>query len=1166
MRYPIVLHIFLMGILLVSMLFAIPFVHSARSSELLILKQGETAQVESTYVSDSQAGILDPVLIEHSAASAGPTTYSSVRTDVTPTPSSELFMPAGPAGNMRSADCTGGYFRVGPGGTTSFATAAGTISLWLKFDSVGPNGRFWGQDDNFETRWQSNRLVLDWGSATALQGTKSDWLADHWYFIAVTWDQDANTLVIYWGDEDNHPIVDASTSWSGVVVGRLFENDIMNSKRSTNPSDHVDGHIDDFRYYSVQRTLDELRSDYKLSLTGSEVGLVHYYGFEDSLDDSAGSSTLVSSGSYTYSKDVFSGNDGWKAEHIEVNVRNIEQLFALRGSFESGVPGTDTDWITDNASCYPNGWRARRLSLNQQDSQRVSYNISTPAYVVLENEGYDNGSAYLHYNGTTIYWYQIINNSLMNSQFEFSMKYLYQRGPIGENYRGVFEFGFQIMNGSSVVSNWSLDATNMTERGIWNEIDSVIVEIPKELTSFELRVFFSINANASYVGMPYGDPDLDADVNNGRYVTFWVDDVSLTAMQKPSPMHIDLQAHFTMFGDITIFGESGTGSILINCSYRDRSFMPFSFSSNTTISFEYLVRVSKMTRFYNSSYQKSLDNEGVLFEAELGENPKFLLYTYMKSYSDVGDLGFIVHYPHDWYGPDVQDPLGNNITFQLVVGPDSCEIPIGKANLVGWWQVQLRGPNYVSSISTQVLKDTGPSWANETIYRNGDRVRCIATLGHLAEAIGYVSNVEFNWYLPSGNLWWTDSISNWNSTNIITNGTTLGSSNATIGLWIVTLSWYNGTEVAFGHASFEVRHTLTVFAQTPTIEIEPNGAFTAAISVYDQDNGNPILSDASVIGNWSTQEILFSPNLAKGWWEADFNSSTIGTGDFVVLVIVSIPYYDVGNCSIDVSIPVAESLFIITVKATLLGALSVFAFFVVLTVARRFYASAATRRNLEIVALKGRIEDARTLIGVLVIHRSIGLPIYSRIIKGGFQESLLSSFITALSQFRAEFSWDEPKWTAIPITEVITAVQTEMLICAMITVESASLRQRGQLETFARDIGLQYDLENGKIRQMVNNRDLSESIDPVFFSHFDGALFERYVGVRDDLPKHLDLVRETLEGMEIDNGVTPEAIIKSMTLQGYSDRKSYNAVLEAIDSGYLILAEKSLPAEAGSRE
>ena len=138
---------------------------------------------------------------------------------------------------------------------------------------------------------------------------------------------------------------------------------------------------------------------------------------------------------------------------------------------------------------------------------------------------------------------------------------------------------------------------------------------------------------------------------------------------------------------------------------------------------------------------------------------------------------------------------------------------------------------------------------------------------------------------------------------------------------------------------------------------------------------------------------------------------------------------------------------------------------------------------------------------------------------------------------------------------MITAVQTDVLICAMITVETASERQKSQLDLFGKDIGERYDLENSEMKKMVNNRNLDDSINPIFISHFDGALLNRYIGMVDTFPKHLYPVKTALKSIELQNGVAPEAIIKAMILLGYSDRKSYNLVLEAIDNKYLIAAE-----------
>ena len=171
--------------------------------------------------------------------------------------------------------------------------------------------------------------------------------------------------------------------------------------------------------------------------------------------------------------------------------------------------------------------------------------------------------------------------------------------------------------------------------------------------------------------------------------------------------------------------------------------------------------------------------------------------------------------------------------------------------------------------------------------------------------------------------------------------------------------------------------------------------------------------------------------------------------------------------------------------------------------------------------------------------------------------------LRATTQFRSEFSWDEPIWSAIPITEVITAVQTEVLICAIVTVEQASEQQKSQLEAFGRDVGGLYDHEDDTIRQMFHTPELSEvflrAFDPIFESYFDGALMKRYVGVKKDLPSHLTPVADAFHSLSIDYGVTPEAMIKAVILLGYTEYRAYEMVLEAIDGGFMIAGERKLP-------
>ncbi|MFX0108859.1 MAG: hypothetical protein ACFE7R_11280, partial [Candidatus Hodarchaeota archaeon] len=251
------------------------------------------------------------------------------------------------------------------------------------------------------------------------------------------------------------------------------------------------------------------------------------------------------------------------------------------------------------------------------------------------------------------------------------------------------------------------------------------------------------------------------------------------------------------------------------------------------------------------------------------------------------------------------------------------------------------------------------------------------------------------------------------------------------------------------------------------------------------------------------------------------------------------------------------------VGAGLIGAILLLLVLVSIAVGRRYYISYSTNRYLTLLALKERIEDAKNLIGILVIHRRIGLPVYSRIIKGAFEESMLSSFITAISQFRAEFSWSEPVWTAIPITEVVTAVQTQHLICAMINVEHASSRQKEQLELFAMEIGELYDGEEETIQKMFHTTEVGEAflqgMDPIFDSYFDGPLMNKYVGAKKDLPKELKPIDDVFDIMDIGSGVNPDAIVKALVVSGHSELDAHKMLFQALDDNHLISAGHPLP-------
>ncbi|MHA2231713.1 MAG: hypothetical protein ACXAB4_04420, partial [Candidatus Hodarchaeales archaeon] len=202
--------------------------------------------------------------------------------------------------NNNSLNCSGGspggYMVLGSG-TLDWSGANGTISWWMKFDSVG-SGRPYGQNGDMELRWSGgSSLALDWGGVSMT--TAKTFAANEWYFMAVVWDENDNDLFFYWGTETVEPTLDANSlagTWSGstpAATNSYF-------MRGVGGTDTVDGQGDDLRYWNIKRTRAQLARDYKEELTGSESGLQNYYQLDDDFTDSAGTDDSYGTGECSF--------------------------------------------------------------------------------------------------------------------------------------------------------------------------------------------------------------------------------------------------------------------------------------------------------------------------------------------------------------------------------------------------------------------------------------------------------------------------------------------------------------------------------------------------------------------------------------------------------------------------------------------------------------------------------------------------------------------------------------------------------------------------------------------------------------------------------------------------------------------------------------------------
>lgn len=242
----------------------------------------------------------------------------------------ELAIYVDKGNNTRSLNATGGYMIIGDG-TPNWGSTTGTISFWIKWDTVAD--RPWGQHDNMETRFSGSNLIIDWGVASSITSS-IDFTAGKWYFIAIVWNENADDLYLYIGDEDNRPTLDAyNNAWTSAVstVG-VTENNFMASKNGVDPTD---GHGDDLRYWDIDRTLAEIQSDHDAELNGSETNLRSYFKLSSDFDDIGPDNNDGSdSGSHSFSSDV--PFDAPPTENIQVDVWNATAWQNLFTNLTSG--------------------------------------------------------------------------------------------------------------------------------------------------------------------------------------------------------------------------------------------------------------------------------------------------------------------------------------------------------------------------------------------------------------------------------------------------------------------------------------------------------------------------------------------------------------------------------------------------------------------------------------------------------------------------------------------------------------------------------------------------------------------------------------------------------------------------------------------------------------
>ncbi len=211
-------------------------------------------------------------------------------------------------------------------------------------------------------------------------------------------------------------------------------------------------------------------------------------------------------------------------------------------------------------------------------------------------------------------------------------------------------------------------------------------------------------------------------------------------------------------------------------------------------------------------------------------------------------------------------------------------------------------------------------------------------------------------------------------------------------------------------------------------------------------------------------------------------------------------------------------------------------------------------RHSTAVGLKNRFNDANNVLGFIVLHKLSGIPIYSKILKGGFEEGMLSAFISAIMHFRAEFeaTGTSEDYAIIPISEVIRTVATENLICAFITVTPPSVEQESKMKNYARAIGMMLDDTMAEHSAKVIDSKLAKTFEWLYDDFLDGSLVRRYRVGEKKFPKSLRFMEKAIPLEETDGSFNLARLVRLLASSELSEDEVYIRVFKAIEGEYIL--------------
>jgi hypothetical protein len=374
-----------------------------------------------------------------------------------------------------------------------------------------------------------------------------------------------------------------------------------------------------------------------------------------------------------------------------------------------------------------------------------------------------------------------------------------------------------------------------------------------------------------------------------------------------------------------------------------------------------------------------------------------------------------------------------------------------------------------------------------------------------------------------------------------------------------------------GFESHSIELSFTVVRIPLRIQASPitwtqGSPLTFSVTVLDEAEGNPV-------SGLEVECVLLRNGIETDFYDVltELSSGTYGTtlnadwGEslFEVLINVDGVNHVLNNHHLAVSTEadfVAGMLYEFQKIGTPLG---IIVFFIVLGfVSLRTTSSRKRKHYAEAWTVKKRFEDAENILGVIVLHKLSGLPVYSKMLKGGFEEGMLSAFITAIAHFRSEFETlnEEEDFKPVPISDIIRSISTKNLICAFITMTSASVEQEARMIMYARTVGMMFDELYDGTPSQYREEEAATSFDALFDWHLDGTLLKEYKISAGRIPRKFRNLIEASEVIGVEGVFRLTALARKLASEGMAEEDAFLLVVKAVADKILVPAE---PIEIG---